>query len=330
MRVLASLAIVLLHTVQYNVEAFDVKGIGKIASLSIRNSLMWAVPVFIMITGALLLNPNYTLTYKKLFQRYILRILFILLFSVFLGNAADIFVLKTQESLSLGAFLRKVLRDYFTAGGWKSFWYLYLLVALYVTLPLFKSLTESRRPKDVLYLVCVLFLFQSVVPTFTRLFDVESGFYSLIFSVYPLYLLMGYLLFAEKNYSNWGSGIYLVILILSLGLEAGLTVMCFLHGWLGLFEELSVYTFPATALQAATIFVLGQKHFQGTNRLLLDIDRYSLEIYLIHIFLLQFAIHSLHFNPYVYGGWMIPTETIALFLISYRLAKLPVWIRGLI
>lgn len=55
-------------------EGFQVMGTAKIVSMALRNSLLWAVPFFVMVSGALLLDPEKEMSYKKIYSKYILRI----------------------------------------------------------------------------------------------------------------------------------------------------------------------------------------------------------------------------------------------------------------
>ena len=67
LRAAACLAIVLLHTVFCAVSLFPEEASATQALLSniVVNNMMWAVPCFLMVSGALLLNPERPVTVKK-------------------------------------------------------------------------------------------------------------------------------------------------------------------------------------------------------------------------------------------------------------------------
>ena len=76
-RVIACLDIVILHTV-FAANEYFADGITDTQNLFSRiteNNMMWAVPCFLMVTGALQLDPARTIPLKKLYGRYILRVL---------------------------------------------------------------------------------------------------------------------------------------------------------------------------------------------------------------------------------------------------------------
>ena len=77
LRAAACLAIVLLHTVFCAVSLFPEEASATQALLSniVVNNMMWAVPCFLMVSGALLLNPERPVTVKKCLTKYIPRML---------------------------------------------------------------------------------------------------------------------------------------------------------------------------------------------------------------------------------------------------------------
>ena len=81
LRAAACFAIVLLHTMFCAVSLFPEEASAAQALLSniVVNNMMWAVPCFLMVSGALLLNPEHPVTVKKCLTKYIPRMLIALL-----------------------------------------------------------------------------------------------------------------------------------------------------------------------------------------------------------------------------------------------------------
>ena len=81
MRCIACIGIVVLHTVFAASQYFadSITPTQNMFSRMVDNNMMWAVPVFLMVTGALQLDPGKELPLKKLFGRYLLRILIALI-----------------------------------------------------------------------------------------------------------------------------------------------------------------------------------------------------------------------------------------------------------
>ena len=88
-RAFACLAIIFLHT--YTMEAMyyrlDISVETYALSSCVAYIMMWAVPCFVMVTGALLLAPDKDISLKRLYGRYILRIIIVLF--MFVGFNMD-------------------------------------------------------------------------------------------------------------------------------------------------------------------------------------------------------------------------------------------------
>lgn len=79
MRIFATIAVVWHHTcgtLVDNAELFYLTRQQNIFFEAARQSVSWDVPVFVMITGALLLNPLKDISIKRILK-YIRRILFV-------------------------------------------------------------------------------------------------------------------------------------------------------------------------------------------------------------------------------------------------------------
>lgn len=147
-----------------------------------------AVPLFLMITGALLL-PRVD-SYKRTLLRF-LRIAAALTLAMALNYA--LYCLREGEAFDVGRLILSVYRD--RIGITYSYWYLYRYLSLIVMLPILQRLTARMRLCDIRY-----FLFFSIFVCGT-LFSVRffcpdihpSEPLSIpLFSVYIGMLLMGF------------------------------------------------------------------------------------------------------------------------------------------
>ncbi|MBQ4258543.1 MAG: acyltransferase family protein [Clostridia bacterium] len=318
LRAVACAAIVILHTVNSAAILYRVN-ISKSAygiSMAVVESLSWAVPCFLMVTGALLLDPKRELPLKKLFSRYILR--------VFLALAVFVLLFRALDMLLNGEVFRPAvvwqgLRNILTGESWAHLWYLYVLIGLYLLLPLFRAAAEKLSVKVLWYLCGVVFLFLSLMPLLGML-DLESGFSIPVASVYPLYLFLGYLLF-QKPVPRLIS-----VLMVLIG-AGGLACAGYFRYALG-FGSLSPllnYASPLTVLLSAGIFSLfaridpesGEKN--TFTKSLLGLDRASFGIYLLHLVFVRLILRYWNVNPYALGVWSFAIISIAVYLVSYVL-----------
>ena len=81
LRAIACIAIIILHMFA-SASIIYGEQIGILVnacSRSLSNVMMWAVPCFVMVSGALLLSKERKLTYRKLFRKYVLRMFLVLI-----------------------------------------------------------------------------------------------------------------------------------------------------------------------------------------------------------------------------------------------------------
>jgi len=116
-----------------------------------------AVPLFFMITGALLLQKEYSL--KTIWKKKILKIVIVLVvFSLFFYVRK--YLTGISSELSLKGFVVKLYE-----GSIKiSFWYLYAYIALLISIPFLQGIVKNLTDKLFLYLLGISFLFISVLP----------------------------------------------------------------------------------------------------------------------------------------------------------------------
>ncbi len=320
-RVISCLGIVFLHTYYVYVSYFPASLMQQTVSFAVRNAMMWAVPCFVMVTGALLLDPERPISFKKLFSKYILRAVLAIVIFTLIFFAFDLWVAGTPPKLSdIPAVLVKMM----TNDSWSHMWYLYMLIGLYLLMPAFRLITAGADEKTLRYLILVGLIFMLVFPTLETLLGVKIGFYIPVPPVHPFYLFLGYVLHKRIiRIPRWlGAPMFAAGVLSSLILTQ-----------LQMFQEITIikklvtnYSFVIIALMAAGLFSLfrtdekkadtpGKKH-----RLLSFLDVQSFGIYLLHFLLLKLAVTQINWNPYQAGGNLVLIlVTLAVFLLSLGL-----------
>lgn len=318
-RSLACIAIIILHTVYSAVLLFgsDIDAQTNITSMAVVDSMMWAVPCFIMVTGALLLETERKITYKKLFGKYILRIFAAL---VIFGMVFRVFdIIMDKEPVSVAAFL-KGLYEIFTGTSWSHIWYLYLLIGLYLLLPFYKKVVDNSSAKEIKYLLAVYIIFLSILPML-EIWGINCGFYIHVSTIYPFYLFGGYAIY--KHIYCPGKAASLVMFIIATLLIIGCTVVRWIYDILSM-EILWGYSSLFVIMQAVGFFALLKdvKHtgFRAVKWLLLKLDECSFGVYLIHMIFVRLILRYIGFNPYENGGILAFVAVIAgILVISYAI-----------
>lgn len=300
LRLLATFSVVLLHT---SSSYFDkgLYGDGEYIPFGLYKLLnVWAVPVFIMISGALFLNPNKETGFKLIITKYVRRIvLALILFGLPMCIAETIFT--NGDGLGVAFY------DFLTGHSWTHMWYLYMLIGLYLLTPSIKAFVTHSSRKTILATIVVLFAMCSVLPTLSYFGISLKSWMTIPGNPYVLFYVLGfYLLYMDNSKIQ----IYHTIL--------GIVLSVFLIGFrlLGGSEDI-IYYAPTTFLFAVSIFLLIKRldlNWQIANKL----NPYCFGIYLVHTVFINILVKILHVSPADYlNPWLsVPILAFIVFLLS--------------
>ena len=113
-----------------------------------------AVPLFFMISGALLLPKEESL--KQLFSKRILRMVIVLL----LVSAPYYLLFHRSNGLSVSGFVSMI----YSEGVTTALWYIYSYIALLLMLPFLRSMVKHMKPSDFVYLIAGYIALTGVLP----------------------------------------------------------------------------------------------------------------------------------------------------------------------
>ncbi len=198
LRVAATLAVVLLHVLSGAVVSrgyFANDGEETIYWI-LMDLVSWSVPVFLMISGYLFLNPGKRITLKEMYGKYVSRIvLALLLFGVPFAGMELVLSEKCFRVNMIWRSLWMVL----TGKSWAHMWYLYLILVLYLFTPLIKWVLE-RLPVRVIRIGMVLIFAETSLIPFVR-FCMGNTDIAIFWpgGIYLFFYLEGYLLHLRKK-----------------------------------------------------------------------------------------------------------------------------------
>lgn len=330
LRAVSCLFIILLHTVSSTTLMYSIRLNSFLRAAgfqAVTDELMWAVPCFVMVTGALLLPPEKHIGYRALFTKYIARMVkAIVVFGVLFVALEMIFNPDQRTWAHVGGGLYEI----FSGGGWSHMWYLYCLLGLYLLLPAYKKVTALAGERDILYLLAVYGLFEALAPLL-GIWNIRCGFYIHVSTVYPFWLFLGYWL------HRWGKrfsrALYGWVFLGATAVIAGASLARTYWRLDGL-SALFTYSSPLVILQAGGLagwFFQSRADGSGAvSRFLTNIDRHSFGVYLIHMAYIRLLYKHLHFDPFSIGA--VPgvlAVALAAFVLAYGtewvLRKLPLF-----
>jgi len=305
LRVFACVAVVSSHVIVNPKNYFNPFGNNMIIIYDfIRYISCYAVPIFLMITGCLLLDSDKIISIKKLFARYIVRILAIIaVFGTLFNVIENYFLTKMISAQSIvHAFFGAINGD-----TWEHMWYLYVLIGLYLFVPVFKCMTMSITQAVYQYLLVILLAASCIFP-FINIF-IQFDFKIPLTSVYVFYLFLG--LYIRK----YSIDIKMTILLFWCGLIL-IIIGTIINNLLSdkFAKVLIGYTGIGTVCISIGIFSFFKcKMNQPINKFVKSISDCSMGIYILHMIFVNFIVKYMNFS--IYDSIMIVSFLIETFLV---------------
>lgn len=299
MRIIATLVVIFLHTLStlwINSGLFFMTEQQQLV-LSTGSLIMnWGVPVFLMITGCLLLDPKREITVRDCLVKYTRRALLAL---VIFGIPFSLIESIATEHTFRFSMVPQSLLNLVTEESWGHLWYLYALIGIYLTLPIWKGYVKSSSRKTQRYILIVLFIISSIFPFLDSVFGIEIAPHLSMVSWPVFYLLAG--AYFGREVPGWLSHkkIDALILIVTAAIAILVGVLVFPSGYSFLNNSS-----PLIAVMALLVFFLlsGVKVSGKAAGRLWSIDRLCFCVYLIHPLFINFSYKFLHVSPLNAGG----------------------------
>jgi surface polysaccharide O-acyltransferase-like enzyme len=262
------------------------------------------VPLFIMLSGALLLAPskkdediNYF--FKKRFSRIGLPFLF-------WGSIYALWAFYVEKQ----PFTQDFIISGILKGPYFTFWYLYMLIGLYLATPLLRVMVAHFTDKHFKYFICLWVIGATLIPIVEF---VSAGQYRLDNNLFTIPLYVGYFVI----------GAYLVkvqvrrrtlVTLTALGLALTAIATCILAVYsidhLYFFHE---YSSPTIILASLPFFILLNSYARPKDtsqiekpswkqRIMYTISENTLPLYLLHIIIIYLLQNGFFFGFRLYGN----------------------------
>lgn len=284
LRIIAALAVVTIH-VSAGVVNDDAQTYESpwMAGNFFESISRWAVPMFVMISGALMLSSKKEISTSVFLKTKMAKILIPLVTFSVIYYANE--VRKGEFTYTFSDFIERLATDDIMY----HLWFLYMIAGLYLITPLLKILIQHAKRKDIEYFI-LLWLFASVISKTLEYFLGYSFKIELFFvTQYVGYFVLGYYLYTYDFQAKWRILIYI-------GGIAGWATTFFMtyHESVKLDEPLEHFWYdehsPNVLLVAAALFMLFKSTELGGVKLPWIgnvISQTSFGIYLIHVLVMQ-------------------------------------------
>lgn len=319
LRVLATFAVIFQHVSSVEFQNFFALS-NNWYFAAVGNSLVrWCVPMFVMISGALFLNPSRDVSYSEILRIRIPRLFIAYVFWTFVYVLIR-FAYLGFDGFTVHLFIQRLLNSHF------HLWFLPMLMGVYLLIPILRKITQDEKMMHYALVIWVVYIFISFLQ-YAVGFQVMGHFLSLfkmnIILGYSGYFVFGYYLskqFFSKRQRVWiyiigvAGALITIIGTLYFSISRGEGIELF-------FNNLSVQV----AAMAMALFVLFKEKTQKCRKAVLrfvDFARKDLfGIYLTHaLWIIVVNTESIRHCCSVLIS--MPLITIIIFILSLFTTKL--------
>lgn len=307
-RVMCAFAVVMIHT-NTCFQEFNINGCWPLANI-IDCGLGFAVPIFIMISGATLIDYSDRYDTKKYFVNRI--------------N-------KTVIPFLVWSLIGRVYGILTGNDGTFFIYYFFLnLFGVYICIPLFSFIKKEYREKVIFYIVVVSVVVNYLLPFYYRVanlnyiykipFEVGSGFI--------IYALLGYLI-SKKDIPLIGRVVCYVMSIVGFVLHIGGTYYLSIEAGYIVDVYRGYTNFPCLLSTVGVFVFIKQMGMHIKNKKIIDvideISGYTFSVYLLHYYVINSIITKLFENSHslIYKlGTPFMTFSICV-ILAWGIRKLP-------
>lgn len=271
------------------------------------------MPVFILISGALLINEksfqNTTLFYKKRINRILIPLVFwSVIFTVFNKYITNFFSIND------------IVGRLFIGETYYHLWYLFLIVGLYAATPVVSLVYANFSKRERIILIIGIFIAGAINSMWIRYFGQSQQFFAFKFLPYLGYFMIGKELFTSKLPFNKYS--YLAVWCLSSVLIATMTALLKYLNFnvTTLFYD---YLNPLVVVQSISLFVFmiklmaAKKLTENLKKTLMLVSGLTFGIYIIHPIFIELVIKNKeHWLTSENSLFVIPIFAAVVFLLS--------------
>ncbi|WP_103069717.1 acyltransferase [Aquimarina sediminis] len=280
-RAIATIAVVIVHVsapilYKFGEVSNEIWWVGNVYDSIVR----FCVPVFFMLTGALLLSKDYIL--KDFLIKRFLRIIPPLVFWSLIYICYHTFFVG-DNSFTLYEFFRKVIKGLFQ-GSEYHLWFVYTLLGLYLFIPVLRKWIKYSSRKEVLYFLLIwgvtitygVPVFRNYLPQITLI----------NFTGFIGYIVLGYYL---SNTTM--TRLYVPIMLIVVGVAITIYGTYYISDQENLFHEYFYgYLTPNILMVSIGVFLFFKTYIVGNKvvvRIISFISDHSFGIYLVHVLILS-------------------------------------------
>jgi len=277
-------------------------------SLVVEVLAFFAVPIFLMLTGATLMEYRKRYDTRTFFKKRFSRVLIpfviwsiiVFIYAIWRGR-------YQLDELTVTSVINSLL----TQESMIVYWFFPVILSIYLAMPILSLLTKPAHRKWLWYMVIVGVITYSVIPPIFNSLGlmINSGY---LFPLtgsggYIIYPILGYLLATEKNIKTKWLVIICIAAVLMLVLRYIVTYFLTMQDGTAN-HLLSQYVYITSIIPAVAVFLIAKRiqwdtFIKGKGvSVLMAVSSCSLGIYLIHMFVIdaEFWLFDFSGNEFIF------------------------------
>ena len=316
LRILAMLAVVIVHTCGMKTHDLPHSDLNWKILTYIAALMTWQIPCFVLISGRFFLDPERTVTVKRMFNAIIRLcnafVVWDLIYQMY-------YILSgTYSDLNWKGIIMQALE------GPYHFWYIYMMIGVYLLIPFLRKITESKTLMEVFIILFLVFEFLTnygpVIPVIGTTISNVLGYAAFHFALgYTGYFVAGYYLYKYPVSKRLELILYVFGIIFLFGMS-GLCSFTSINNSIGV--NITSYLMPNVAIESFAIYTFFVKRVSkwnfksGVKRTIEKISMLSSGIYYVHalslVLIAQCGLSPTMFSPFI----MVPMITLLAVIIS--------------
>lgn len=288
LRIIAAILVLINHSKLCDLYFYNknLDTISNLFSICITPLYQIAVPLFLTISGAVLLNKKETI--KEVLKKRVVKYLLYLIFASII-----VYLVKEIENKSILDFFRRLLSVEVSG----NYWYIYVYIGMLLILPYIRKIVIGLKKDDIKYLLIILFLIKTLYEFINYFSSVYGGYeifsynfrVPIIMDEFLFYPILGYYLEHCLDIQKIKKNKLLIILCIGLICEVLMVVLIFIHESMNTGEMMKI-TNAFTYVHVIVLFILVKKiycnvtskHNNGiVSKILFDIGKTTVGIYLL-------------------------------------------------
>jgi surface polysaccharide O-acyltransferase-like enzyme len=325
LRAIAIVAVLILHF-----SADPVDRYGKISNTdwiaaSIYNGLTrFCVPMFILLSGSLLLSPTKETSIKELFNKRLPKLVIPLVVWSIIYLFFQNYIHHTLSTITIPS----ALKAFYMGPLVFHFWFLYVMIVVYLLYPVINLFIKSATQSQVLYFLVLWFITNCIFGVIETAFEMPIGFDLNFFTGYSGYFVLGYYLtnysFSAKALNCFYTGGAIAFIISVSGII--LLYTCHFSHASGVVE--SDFS-PEIPFAIAGLFLCIKNYpfnekQQWWKKSVNQLSKESYGIYIVHVLIMRMlfdkSVLGIQF-PGMNMAIIIPLQALATLVTSYGLVK---------